>query len=754
MNGPVIALVGNPNCGKSTLFNALTGSHQKVGNWPGVTIDCKHGYFLLGQQRVNVVDLPGTYSLMDTQAAEAIDKRIACDYILKQQVDVIVNVVDATHLERHLYLTSQLMDLGRPVILAINMIDTAKRSGIEINFKSLQRELNCLVVPVIANQDRGIETLKKSILRATKNPSFPKTINYSPLIENTLDTLKQQGITRFSALQLLEKNLKTSPSLDSTVQNILENFHQTLATTHDEDVDIIMADARFTAIHGIVQKAVQRVTNKSAGISERIDRIVLHRFLGIPIFLLMMYALFFFAINIGGAFQDFFDISTQALCVDGLAQGLSALGVPPWLNAIITHGLGKGINTTLTFVPVIASMYFFLSLLEASGYMARATFIVDRAMRALGLPGQAFIPLIVGFGCNVPGIMATRHLENQRDRVLTILMSPFMSCSARLAIFAIFTTAFFPSGGHNIVFLLYVIGIAIALLTGFILRHTLLQGQAAPLLLELPSYHIPQFHTLLLSTWARLKHFLWRAGKVIVPVCLVIGVLNSITLHGTLITTEASEQSLLSECGRWLTPLFSPLGVQADNWPATVSLLTGALAKEVVIGTLNTLYSQVGHLNYQVDHFNLWNSLRQALLSIPENLRELPQAFANPILASAPDHSMDPGVYGLMVKRFTGPVGAFAYLLFVLLYMPCVSTIAAIRRELNNAWMWFSVAWSLMIAYGAGLVFYQLATLFSHPISSIVTVLAWLSLASLMVMAMYYYRYEKTVSRDIKCYSN
>ena len=368
---------------------------------------------MVNEQRISVVDLPGMYSLVTTQSEEAIDKRIACDYILTQQVDVIVNVVDANHLERHLYLTSQLAELGRPIILAINMMDTAKRHGIEINFKALARELQCEVIPIIASQQRGIESLKKAISRVYKNSSLPKTIKFPQPIEEAITSLTQHNITRLAALRLLEKD-----DAQNTMDSQASIHRNRLREIFSEDPDIVLADARYTAIHGITQKVVQRVANKSEGFSERIDRVVLHRLFGIPIFLFVMYALFFLAINVGGAFQDFFDITTQAVFVDGLAHGLTFLGTPPWLNAVLTHGIGKGINTTLTFIPVLASMYFFLSLLEASGYMARATFLVDRLMRAMGLPGQAFIPLIVGFGCNVPGIMATRHLENHRDRVV------------------------------------------------------------------------------------------------------------------------------------------------------------------------------------------------------------------------------------------------------------------------------------------------------------------------------------------------
>ena len=331
--------------------------------------------------------------------------------------------------------------------------------------------------------------------------------------------------------------------------------------------------------------------------SQRADRIILNRWLGLPIFFAVMYALFVFAVNIGGAFQDFFDIGSDTLFIQAPALFMQHLHAPAWLIALICHGVGKGINTTITFMPVIAGMFLGLSILEDSGYMARAAFVVDRLMRQLGLPGHAFVPMIVGFGCNVPAVMGTRSLSHRRDRIITSLMMPFMSCGARLAIFAVFAAAFFPQGGQNIIFALYGLGIAAALFTGWLLRHSLLPGPAAPLIMEMPAYHRPHWRSLWRHTWQRLKHFVFRAGKVIVPVCMILGLLNHITVSGHL-TEQPSQRSLLARTGQIITPVFTPMGIQSDNWPATMGLLTGVLAKEVVVGTLNSLYAQAGH--YQI----------------------------------------------------------------------------------------------------------------------------------------------------------
>lgn len=407
---------------------------------------------------------------------------------------------------------------------------------------------------------------------------------------------------------------------------------------------------------------------------------------------------------------------------------------------MVLAGLGKGINTTVTFIPVLAAMFLFLSILETSGYMARAAFIVDRAMRAIGLPGKAFVPMIVGFGCNVPAVMAARTLDNRKDRILTVMMSPFMSCSARLAIYAVFTALFFPVGGQNIVFALYVIGILAAIGTGLLLRRTLLPGPAAPLVMELPPYHLPSLPRLFRQTWRRLKGFLWRAGKVIVPVCLILGVLENLPAH--------SGQTVLASLGQGLTPLFAPMGISQDNWPATVGLLTGTVAKEVVIATLNTLYLQLGHLaNSQTAVFDLWSSLQAAFATIPEHIKALPEAFSNPILASMPEHHLEAAASSQMLQRFGSQHAAFAYLLFVLLYVPCISTSAVMARELNKGWALLSVAWSLFLAYGLAVLYYQWATWSLHPTTSFEWIVGLSALLTGFVLCLRYYGSRGSNSR-------
>lgn len=738
-----VAVVGNPNGGKTTLFNALTGARQRVGNWPGVTVECKSGYFTHADSTVEVVDLPGIYSLTQPSDISAEDERIATEFIRAQEYDVIINIVDASHLERHLYLTTQLLEMGVPLILALNMMDVARAKQIRIDTQALSKELGCVVIELEANKGGGIQELKQAIIADTLTTSFKPMLYQEPL-QAALHTLTSSVGNHCAAIHLLEDDCCARNRVSVQALEVVREQQALIQQITGEDADVLIADTRYRYIQETLQTYVSRTANQTSTWTSRIDNIVLNRILGIPIFFCMMYLLFVFSINIGGAFQDFFDISSQTIFVDAFAYVLQSLHSPIWLTALLANGIGKGINTTITFIPVIGSMFLFLALLEDSGYMARAAFIIDRFMRALGLPGKAFVPMIVGFGCNVPAVMGARTLENKRDRILTIMMAPFMSCGARLAIFAVFTAAFFPRGGQNIIFALYLIGIGMAVLTGFLLRFTVLKGDPSPLVMELPAYHVPRIKSLCLHAWQRLKAFVYRAGRLIVPICVLIGALNAINLDGTMNTGDADARSLLSIVGQWVTPLFAPMGIHADNWPATVGLVTGVLAKEVVVGTLNTLYSQVGQLAdmSSVQTLNVWAGLSQALYSIPQNLSELSHVFVNPVLAQAPISAVNQGVYGLMYQKFDGQVGAFAYLLFILLYFPCVSTMAVMLRELHRGWAIFSGCWMTGVAYGTAVVFYQAATWASHPLSSALWIISIVTLFFSTIIAMRHYAGE------------
>lgn len=748
-NGFTIVLAGNPNCGKTAVFNALTDSRQRVGNWSGVTVDKKYGFFQHQGFRVQVVDLPGVYSTSVT--SDAVDEKIACQYLLSGEADAVINVIDGNNLERNLYLTLQLLEMNIRLILAVNMMDVMKQRGLKLDLKQLSKLLGSPVVSLVACQNQGIDSLKDAILKLKKSPNpskfflpLPVEINKAVHLLTQVISFNDGPLAAWLALRLLEDDCLVKQIVNESALKFAKHEIDLIKTKLNEEPDILIADARYIFISHIARQVIQLTRTPRQSVTEWIDLIVLNQFLGIPIFFGVMYLMFLFSINISGAFQSFFDISSATIFVDGLMHLLMSWHCPFWVTALLASGVGKGINTTVTFAPIIGGMFLFLAFLEDSGYMARAAFLMDRFMRALGLPGKSFVPMIVGFGCNVPAVIGARILENRRDRVLTVMMMPFMSCGARLAIFTTFSSVFFPKGGATVIFILYLIGIIIAVLSGLVLRRTILPGKPAPLMMELPPYHLPRLNSLCNHMWQRLKNFLFRAGRYIIPICIIIGVLNSVTTTGKLVR-DTTQESLLSAVGRMITPVFAPLGIKRDNWPATVGLTTGILAKEVIVGTLSTLYSEQGHLNEQtVLQFNFLGGLRDAIVSVPKNLSQLGDAFKNPMLANESPHEMNKTAYGVMYKQFGGKAAAFSYLLFVLLYFPCVSTTAEMRREVGKEWALFSVLWSTGLAYALTVICYQLLTVFEHPWTTLLWSTGLLTVLVFMVVGLRcYVSYEK-----------
>ncbi len=750
---PTIALGGNPNCGKSALFNALTGIRQKTGNWPGVTVDRKEGRFRLNDGEVRVIDLPGIYSL----DASSLDEKITRDYLLSRDADLIVNVIDASNLERNLYFSVQLREMGVPILVALNMMDVARKRGMEVDTEILSEQLGCPVVPVVAVTGEGMDRLKQQIqllLSELKSNSFQVT--HEDTVEQAINELTMElgGVSdranlRWLSLKLLEGDGHAFELAGKNIGPLVERWKQIIETRAGEEADIYIADARYSHAHALAQRCVNEAGKLGRTLSDRIDQIVLSRVAGIPIFLLVMYLMFMFTINIGGAFIDFFDMTVGAILVDGLGGWMTQAGLPDWSRLILAQGVGAGIQVVSTFIPIIACLYLFLSILEDTGYMARAAFVMDRAMRTIGLPGKAFVPMIVGFGCNVPAVMATRTLENQRERKLTILMNPFMSCGARLPVYALFVAAFFPSNGQNLVFLLYLIGICIAVLTGMVMRRTLLSGESAGFMMELPPYHIPTVKGVTLRTWDRVKIFIRDAGKVIVTMVLALNLLNSIGTDGSF-ANGSRERSILAAVGQSITPLFSPLGIEESNWPATVGIFTGVLAKEAVVGTLDSLYTQLSNQEPGTDEsqeaFQLWSALQAAAATIPENLAAIRDRVLDPLSmdvgdissseAAAQAQEVNSGIFGAMASRFDKQAGAFAYLLFILLYFPCVATMGAITRETGGAWAMFVAAWTTGVAFTTSTIFYQAARFTQHPASSSAWIIGLLLVMTLTVIGL------------------
>ena len=754
-----IAVAGNPNCGKTTLFNELTGSRQMVGNWPGVTVDRKTGYYAFEGHDFELVDIPGIYAL----SAHSSDEKVARDYLLSEDYDLIVNIVDAANIDRNLYLTTQLLEMRVPMIVVLNKMDVARTRQILIDTDELSDRLGIPVVPVAASKRSGLTELKRVIHQCAEcNPVSEADIIYPVEIQEAATALTGQLgqiaaennlKADWLAMKLLEDDLEYVTLLDSTLAEDLRKRQLSILNHLEEDADIAIADARYGFINWLTTNAVTHATKVGKTLTDKIDKLVLNRVLGLPIFLLMMYLTFMFTINVGGAFIDFFDIAVGAVFVDGMAALLSSLNAPAWLIGILATGVGGGIQTVATFIPPIGFMFLALAILEGSGYMARAAFVMDRFMRMLGLPGKSFVPLLVGFGCNVPAIMATRTLENQRDRTLTIMMNPFMSCGARLPVYALFAAAFFPVGGQNVVFLLYLAGIGFAVLTGLVLKYTLLKGNITPFVMELPPYHVPTVKSVLLRTWDRLKSFLLKATRILIPMVALLALLNTMSMDGT-IGHDDSKDSLLASLSRTITPVFAPMGIEQDNWPATVGIFTGVFAKEAVVGTMDAIYLQneaqqeLSNGGGEEEAFSLGAALQEAVQTIPENLSGVADTLTDPLGLSIGDTStidsaaeelaVNAGTFGAMGQLFDGKVGAIAYMLFILMYFPCVAAMAAVYRETNMRWTMFIAAWTTGLAYILATGFYQLATFARHPAFSA----AWLAGCSfvlvIVVMVMHF----------------
>lgn len=735
-----IGLIGNPNSGKTTLFNQLTGARQRVGNWAGVTVERKEGLFTTPQSQVNLVDLPGTYSLTTISEQTSLDEQIACHYILSGDADLLINVVDASNLERNLYLTLQLLELGIPCIVALNMLDIARSQQIEIDIAALSARLGCPVVPLVSTRADGIGMLKQIIDNHRFN-ELKALVNYPPVLLKEMATLSDAmpetlptEQRRWLALQMLEGDIY-SHQLAGNATALLSAARLALQQQQQEDPALVIADARYQSIATLcdaVSNSQQAMPNR---LTEALDKVILNRWLGVPIFLLVMYLMFLLAINLGGALQPIFDIGSAAIFIQGIQWLGYSLHFPEWLTIFLAQGVGGGINTVLPLVPQIGMMYLFLSFLEDSGYMARAAFVMDRLMQALGLPGKSFVPLIVGFGCNVPSIMGARTLDAPRERLITIMMAPFMSCGARLAIFAVFAAAFFGQDGAGVVFSLYMLGIVVAILTGLVLKYTIMRGEASPFVMELPVYHVPHLKSLLLQTWQRLKGFVLRAGKVIVIASIFIGGLNSFTFSGK--PADNINDSALASVSKVLTPLLQPMGVHSDNWQATVGLVTGAMAKEVVVGTLNTLYTaeHINNSEFDAADFNLLDELSGAVGTTWQGLKDTfsLSVLSNPIEASKGDGEMGVSSMGMMSSKFGSGISAYSYLIFVLLYVPCVSVMGAIARESSRGWMTFSILWGLNLAYSLATLFYQVATFGQHPGYSL-TAIAIVVLVNLLIL--------------------
>ncbi|MCG6413344.1 Fe(2+) transporter permease subunit FeoB [Vibrio fluvialis] len=719
-----VLTVGNPNSGKTTLFNGLTGAKQQVGNWAGVTVEKKTGRYQHSGDEFRLTDLPGIYALDSGNDSNSIDESIASRAVLTHPADLIINVVDVTCLERSLYMTLQLRELGRPMVVVLNKMDALKRERQTIDVKKLEKAIGCPVFTLSANNKAQVRQFKEKLHKVVVQGIALEQLdlNYGDDFEASIARLAplfsdQEVSARALAIRSLENDLLVINSLEQTYREQIANEQRLCAM----DIDLHVADCKYTYLHQLCQKVRRSEGKLSHSFTEKADRFVLNKWIGVPFFFVVMYLMFMFSINIGSAFIDFFDIGVGALLVDGGHYLLDG-HLPVWLVTILADGIGGGIQTVATFIPVIACLYLFLAVLESSGYMSRAAFVLDKVMQKIGLPGKAFVPLVLGFGCNVPAIMATRTLDQERERKLAASMAPFMSCGARLPVYALFAAAFFPESGQNVVFALYLLGIVAAVFTGWVLKKTLFPGSSDNLVMEMPDYEVPTLQNVLIKTWQKLKRFVLGAGKTIVIVVAILSFLNSVGTDGSF-GNEDSDNSVLSKAAQVVTPVFEPIGINHDNWQATVGIITGIFAKEAVVGTLNNLYTSAQGDDAEYD---LIGSLQDAVMSIPENLMGL--NFSDPLgievgdlsdsASVAQDQEVDASIFGNLNNHFVTGYAAFSYLIFILLYTPCVAAMGAYVREFGTRYARFIAVWTMGLAYASAALFNQAAHFSESPVSS------------------------------------
>ncbi len=662
-----VAIAGIPNCGKTTLFNSLTGARQKVGNWPGVTVEKIEGSFALQGTKVELVDLPGTYNLSpDTE-----DQKVAERVISNGEYDVILNVVDATNLSRNLFLTMDLKERTDQIIVLLNMLDVAESEGLDIDIDELSKSIGLPVIPVVA--------------------------------------IDKESVTR--AIHAVEKAIDELPEHDS----------------HASRAEVMDTVKKYSHIDDICGRTVKEKKDRSENLTNRIDNVVMHRLAAVPIFFAAMFVTFWFAIGVGSVFIDFFDIIGGLLFVDIPSTLLGSIGAPNWLLTMV-GGIGAGCQTVATFVPVVFFMFLALAILEDLGYMARVGVVADRFMRKIGLPGSAFIPMVVGFGCTVPAVMAARTLTSKRDRFMTIFMAPFMSCGARLPVYALFCAALFGAYSGLAVFLIYLIGLFMAIFTGYLLKNTLFKGTPSHFVMDLPLYHIPRVGAVLKNAWTRMKGFVRRAGVIVVAAVFVLSVLNSIGYEKGEVSfgNEDSASSILAHAGKAMGPVFKPMGISEDNWPASVALFTGLFAKEAIVGTVNSLYASIdmadasaaveeGAIEEEAG-LDIGGTIIEAFTTVGEGLVGVISSvdllgiglISEDSEAIGEEIGADASVYRHIAEKFT-VFSAFAYLLFVLMYFPCLAVIGAARQEMGGYYAGVMAVYSTLLAWSVATLFYQIA---------------------------------------------
>ncbi|MBS5522211.1 MAG: ferrous iron transport protein B [Clostridiales bacterium] len=720
-----IALAGNPNCGKTTLFNALTGSNQFVGNWPGVTVEKKEGK-LKGHKDVVIMDLPGIYSL----SPYTLEEVVARNYLINERPDAILNIVDGTNIERNLYLSTQLMELGIPIVMAVNMMDIVQKSGNKIHIDKLKQKLGCEVVEISALKGAGIkEAASKVVEVAKKKNAAPPVHKFAPEVEDVLDSVEAklgsdipEEQKRFFAIKLLEKDdkialqMKQVPDVSDEIKYIEKEM--------DDDTESIITNERYVYISSIINECYTKVSKEKMTVSDKIDRIVTNRFAALPIFAVVMFIVYYVSVStVGTMATDFVNdnifgdgwhlFGIESIFVpsipDLVTGGLEAIGCAAWLQGLLVDGIVAGVGAVLGFVPQMLVLFIFLAFLESCGYMARVAFIMDRIFRKFGLSGKSFIPMLIGTGCGIPGVMASRTIESDRDRKMTVMTTTFIPCGAKLPIIALIAGALF-GGAWWVAPSAYFVGIAAIICSGIILKKTkMFAGDPAPFVMELPAYHLPTVGNVLRSMWERGWSFIKKAGTIILLSTIVVWFATYFGwVDGQFRMLEDMEldHSILAKIGNGIAWIFAPLGW--GDWKSAVAAITGLVAKENVVGTFGILY---GFAEVAEDGAEYWGELAGSMTT----------------------------------------VAAYSFLVFNLLCAPCFAAMGAIKREMNSAkWFWFAIGYQTLLAYVVSLCIYQIGTLITAGTFGIGTVVAFLLVIGFIYLLVRPYKVSATLELSAK----
>jgi ferrous iron transport protein B len=703
----VVAVAGNPNAGKSTLINAIAGSRLHVGNWPGVTVEKKEAMLDFDGRNIRLVDLPGCYSLSPYSQEEI----IARDYLVSEKPDLIINVVDATNLERNLYLTIQLLELGIPMVMALNIHDEAEAKGYKINCAQMEETLGITVIPTSATRKTGLEQLLNVVVTLTDNPENhrPRILNYGEDIEAVLKglgeyltgnhpALLEKYPQRWLLLKLLEGDGLVLKSVNITPASLPDHLFDHLRRAHGDDIEGLLADVRYALSAGLCREVLSKPEKRNIEMTERIDRIVLNRYLGIPVFAAAMWLLFKLTFDLSSPFGDWIDGVLNGPIKRWATVVLGSINAPDWTVSLVNDGIIAGVGSVLVFTPVIFTIMFFITFMEGSGYMARAAFVMDRAMHVIGLHGKSFIPMLLGFGCNVPSIYATRTLENQKDRVLTALLVPLMSCGARLPVYLLFVGIFFPNNSGTVVWSLYILGMLLAVVMGFIFKKTLFKGETPLFIMELPPYRMPSFTSLMLHTWEKGKHFLIKAGTYIFAFSILVWFMLNLPWG-----VEQKRDSYLGMTGAAIAPIFQPLGF--GTWEASSALLTGVVAKEIVVGTMGEIYAPPKEEGKK-EQPTVGEDIKEIVVSFGSATKTAISTLLYLPQKEEPEEEQS-ALQQVLKGQFT-PLSSFSYMAFVLLYVPCVVVLAAMRQEFGG-WKWagFTLVYTTTLAWVVALIIYQ-----------------------------------------------